>query len=166
MLIVASNNTYEQIATIYKEELARAGIDMTIRRLDWAAFLEPIKSHEFDACMLGWSLSIDPDPYQLWHSSGADKQGSSNHVGFASTEADALIEKFRVTFDKDERIAMLKRFQEIIFEEQPYTFMFMSKALLGVHKRFVNIHFYPTRPPYDLREWYVPAGMARYTEAP
>lgn len=166
MMIVAGNPTYEQIATIYKEELSRAGIDMVIRRLDWSAFLQPIQSHEFDACMLGWSLSIDPDPYQLWHSSGADKQGSSNHVGFKNAEVDELIEEFRVTFDKKMRIKMLRRFQEIIFEEQPYTFMFMSKALMGVHDRIVNIHFYPMRPPYDLREWYVPTGRTRYTEAP
>ncbi|MCB0220990.1 MAG: peptide-binding protein [Chrysiogenetes bacterium] len=166
MLVVAGSNTYEQIATIYKEELARAGIDMVIRRLDWGAFLQPVQSHEFDACMLGWSLSIDPDPYQLWHSSGADKEGSSNLVGFKNAEADKLIEDFRVNFDKDARVAMLKRFQEIIYDEQPYTFLFMSKALMGVHNRIVNIHFYPTRPPYDLREWFVPAGRARYTEAP
>lgn len=165
MLVVAGSNVYEQIATIYKEELERAGIAMGIRKLDWAAFLQPIQNHEFDACMLGWSLGIEPDPYQLWHSSGADKPGSSNFVGFRSEKADRIIEEYRVTFDKDVRIDLLRQFQEIVYEEQPYTFLFIRRAPLAIHHRIVNIHFYPVRPSYDLREWYVPVGEVRYGEA-
>ncbi len=162
LLMTGNNAVGEQIATTYKEELARAGIDMAIRRLEWAAFLERVQQWAFDAAMLGWALSVDPDPYQLWHSSQADIKRSSNFIGFKNSEVDRLLELNRRTFDRTRRIELLREFQRIIFREVPYTFLFSSRALVAVDRRISNIHFYAPAPCYDLREWFVPADLQRY----
>jgi peptide/nickel transport system substrate-binding protein len=156
-----TNNSVEaeQIATIFQEELKRAGIVMTIRQLEWATYLQSVKEHEYDASMLGWSLGIWPDPYQLWHSSQAVKNGS-NTVGFVNEEADRIIEAGRLEFDHEKRIAMYHRFHEIVHEEQPYTFLFCRKALVTVDKRFRNTTVYPLG--MDSEEWWVPAALQRY----
>ncbi len=156
----AGNPVAEAMSTIIKEELAKAGVQMNIRMLDWAAFLKKVQDWDFDACMLGWSLSLDPDPYQLWHSSGADQKGSSNHVGYKNKEVDSIIEEYRESFDKQKRIELLKRFQEILYDEEPYTFLFSQKARVAYNKRIVNLHYYPGGT--DVQEWYVPAGEEHY----
>jgi len=156
----AGNPVAETISTVYREELAKIGVEMTIRQLDWAAFLKKVQEWSFDACMLGWSLDVESDEYQIFHSSGAGQKGSSNHVGFVNAEADQLVERFRVTFERKKRIEMLRRFQEIIQEEQPYTFLFSQKGRVAVNKRIANIRFYAAGP--ERREWYVPAGEERY----
>jgi len=161
-LIVSGSRIAEQIATILKENLKRVGIEMIIRQLEWATFLNRIDNREFDAVILGWSMGIESDPYQLWHSSLANEKNSSNFVSFANKEADKIIEQAREEFDKEKRNALYRKFHRIIYDEQPYTFLFCPKALGAVHKRFQNVKTYKIRPGYDITEWWVPLNLQKY----
>ncbi len=139
----------EKVLTIYQEELKRAGIDMQIRQLEWATMLESVTARTFDAVLMAWTLTPDPDPYQVWHTSQIES--GSNYVGFGDAKSDALIEKARRSFDREERIRLYHRFQEIIHEEQPYTFVFTRESLLAVDKRVKNVKMYPFGP--ETLEW-------------
>jgi peptide/nickel transport system substrate-binding protein len=61
---------------------------------------------------------------------------------------------------------MYWRWQEIVYDEQPYTFLYFARDSTAYHKRFQNVKFYPPDPAYDIREWFVPKGLQRYTPAP
>jgi peptide/nickel transport system substrate-binding protein len=156
---------WEQLATIYKEDLKDIGVDMVIRKFEWAVFLENVQEWKFDACGMGWALTIDPDFYQLWHSSQADIKASSNHVGFKSEEMDNLIELNRREFDKAKRIEYSHRVHQILHEEQPYTFLFNAKKLSGIDKRFHNIITYAPRPAFEFDQWYAPENIQKYSTA-
>jgi len=157
-LISAGSLFAEQLATILQQNLKNVGIVVTIRKLEWAVFIQKVQSHEFDACTLGWSLGWETDPYQLWHSSQADK--GSNFVGFENAEADRLIEEARREFDPVKRRALYHRFHEILHEEQPYTFLFTLEAMVAVDRRFENVNVYPMG--LEPREWWVPLEKQRY----
>jgi peptide/nickel transport system substrate-binding protein len=159
-LIPAGRKLSEQIATILQENLKDIGIRMEIRKLEWAVFIQRIQQHDFDACTLGWSLGWEQDPYQLWHSSQA-KDGS-DFVGFKNAEADRIIEEARREFDAAKRHQMYKRLDEIIHEEQPYTFLFTTEALVAVSRRFQNVNVYPMG--LYPREWWVPENLQRYKD--
>jgi len=152
------NPLAEKVLTIYEEELARVGIDLTIRPMEWASLLERVDKREFDAILMGWSMPPDPDPYQVWHSSQVD--AGSNYVGFVNEECDKIIEAARVSFDRNERIALYKRFQQILYEEQPYLFLLAPKVLAAGDKRIHGIRVYPFG--IDQREWFAPKTMQRY----
>jgi len=159
LLIRASSPETEALATVYQEELKRADIAISIRPLEWATFLESVDSRRFDAVILGWSGPIiEGDPYQVWHSSQAEK--GSNFVGFKHAEADAIMEAARLEFDEPKRIEMYHRFHAILHEEQPYTFLFSTMSLESVAKRFHNVIVY--RGGVDAREWWVPEDLQRY----
>ncbi|NLN93787.1 MAG: hypothetical protein GX130_10840 [Candidatus Hydrogenedens sp.] len=151
------NPVAEKVLTLYKEELARVGIELTIRLMEWASLLERVDKREFDAILMGWSMPPDPDPYQVWHSSQAD--AGSNYVGFINPEADEIVEAARRSFDKEERIRLYKRFQEILHEEQPYLFLLTPKVLAAGDKRLHGIQVYPFG--VDQREWFVPRDLQR-----
>ncbi len=128
----------ERLVSIIKEDFAKAGIDMEIDRFEWAVFLDKIQSRNFDATALGWSdPDFQDDPYQIWHSSQI--QSGSNYIGFSNKEADQIIETARKEFDENKRIKMYHRFHEILYYEQPYTFLYTSPALAVVSKRFTNV---------------------------
>ena len=156
--ITNQNDVAEKILTVYQEELARTGIDLVIRPMEWASLLERVDKREFDAIMMGWSMPPDPDPYQVWHSSQVDT--GSNYVGFVHEEADRMIEAGRTSFDRDERIRLYRRFQEILHEEQPYLFLLAPQVLAVGDKRIHGFRVYPFG--IDQREWFVPAAMQRY----
>jgi len=159
LIIKNDSPEMEQIGTIFQNELKRAGIGMSLRPLEWATFLQQIDARKYDACILGWSMPPDIDPYQVWHSTMAEGTGS-NFVGFSNAEADQIMETARQTFDREERIKLYHRLHEILHEEQPYTFLFCNKSLLAVDKRFHGIVMYPFGP--DSREWWVPEELQRY----
>ncbi|HOM88930.1 MAG TPA: peptide-binding protein, partial [Spirochaetota bacterium] len=120
-----------------KEDFAKVGIQMDINRYEWSVFVNKIDKRDFDAVTLGWSLSWEGDPYQLWHSS--EVKAGSNFCYFINREADEIIEKARKEFDVNKRIALYRRFHEIIHDEQPYTFLYCTPALVAVSKRFTNV---------------------------
>ena len=140
LLIVSNVPEYESLANLIKDEFGKAGILVNINNLEWSAFLQKIERLQFDACILGWQLGLVDDPYQLWHSSQCDEK-ESNHCGFANKEADRIIESARRELDQDKRKKMLERFQQIIHEEQPYTFLFVQKRLVGYNKRIQNVKY-------------------------
>lgn len=156
--ISSGSDFAEKLSTILKEELSKVGIEMTIRPLEWALFTKTLDDRTYDAVTLGWSLPVEADPYQVWHSSQAEE--GSNFVGFVNEEADDLIEEARVTFDKDERMKMYRRFHGIMHEEQPYTFLFISENLVALDKRFENVVVYPLG--LDPTEWWVPEEKRKY----
>lgn len=150
----------EKIATILKEELDKIGIQMQIRKTEWAVFTSRLNERNFDAVTLAWSMGVESDPYQIWSSTQAEK--GSNFVGFKNAEADKLIEEARKEFDKKKRIALYRKFSEIVHDEQPYTFLFCRKSTVAVDRRFSNVIIHPLG--IDPTEWYVPLPLQKYKD--
>jgi peptide/nickel transport system substrate-binding protein len=123
-------------------------------------FHSKIEGRNFDAYTMGWSLGWESDPYQIWHSSQAEK--GSNYVGFINSEADSIIETARMEFDPEKRRKLYHRFHEILHKEQPYTFLYTLESLVAVARRFQNVNIYPMGP-YP-REWWVPISDQKYTD--
>lgn len=162
MLVPSTSSLGEQLTSIIREDLYMIGIEMTIRRLEWSVFINNyIRNHNFDACYLGWVFGMKGDPKQVWHSESASGRGS-NHIVFRNAEADSLIDAARVEFDQEKRVAMYHRFQQILHEEQPYTFLLSSKNLPAYDNRFKGVKWYPFRPGYQFDEWYVPKAEQKY----
>jgi peptide/nickel transport system substrate-binding protein len=157
-LIPAGSETGEKIATILKEELDKVGINMQIRKTEWAVFTQRLNERKYDAVTLAWSMGVESDPYQIWHSSQAEQ--GSNFVGFVNKEADRLIEEARTEFNRDKRIELYRKFARIVNEEQPYTFLFCRKSTVALHKRFKGVEVYPLG--LDQLEWFVPLPLQKY----
>ena len=81
-------------------------------------------------------MGIDPDLYQIWHSSQTHSY-QLNFVGFANKEADDLIVKIRQEYDHEKQAAYCHRLHEIIAGEQPYTFLYVGKWTAILDKRIV-----------------------------
>ncbi|MCI0454983.1 MAG: peptide-binding protein [Candidatus Dadabacteria bacterium] len=159
-LLPSGSVTGEQISTILKEELKKVGIKMNIRRVEWAIFTKQLDERKFDAVTLSWAMGVESDPYQIWNSSQAER--GSNFVGFKNKEADLLMEQARTEFDRKKRIELYKKFAEIIYEEQPYTFLFCRKSTVALQRRFKGVKVHPLG--LDPLEWFVPLPLQKYQE--
>ena len=135
--------SYQKMLPVIREDMKKAGVEMNLLGVEWSVLVQRLEKKQFEACMLGWTGSMNPDPYQLWHSSQAKVNASSNHIGFADPRADALIEKIRNTFDPAERIRYYHAFHKLIYEESPYLFLFSPENLLAIHKRYQNVKVFP-----------------------
>ena len=82
----------------------------------------------------GFSAELD-DPKETWASSSNTPDGG-NRFQFENKAADALIAQIRSEFDETKRNELYKKFQALIYEEQPAVFLFTAKERLALNKRF------------------------------
>jgi peptide/nickel transport system substrate-binding protein len=158
----SGNAVRESVALVLIDELRKHGIAASVRQLDWTIFLNDVKNHHFDAVVLGWAMSTtEPDGYQIWHSSQAANKGS-NAISYKNSRVDQILEEYRREFDEQKRIRLYKEFQEILNEEQPYTFLFASKRVSAVQRRFEGVEVFPDGlRPID---WWVPLARQKYVD--
>lgn len=157
------NETRQKCAEIIQRQLKEIGITVKIRVLEWSAFVTDfINKRRFDSVILGWTIPLDPDAYDVWHSSKTAPE-ELNFISYKNPEADEMLEKGRSTFDQKERKKYYDRFQEILAEDQPYTFLYVPEALIIIHKRFRGIQPAPIGLEYNFTKWYVPKDEQKYT---
>jgi peptide/nickel transport system substrate-binding protein len=150
------NDVRLKTAQIIQQRLKKVGIDVRIRVVEWASLLSQfIDKGNFEALVMGWTISPDPDLYDVWHSSKTGPK-ELNFVGYKNAEVDRLIEQGRSTFDQEKRKQAYYRIQEIMVEDQPYSFLYVPEALPTVNSRFRGIEPAPAGISYNLTKWYVP----------
>lgn len=160
------NDLRVRTAEIIQRRLREVGITVKLRTVEWAAFIkEFIDKGRFEAVLLGWTTGQDPDLYDIWHSSKT-KPGELNFIHYHNPEVDRLLEEGRHTFDREKRRQAYYRLQEIMAEDQPYTFLFVPNSLPAVHKRFRGIKPAPAGINYNFPKWYVPKEEQKYTISP
>ncbi len=133
----SGNDLRKAILAIAQDAWRQIGIDVRTDLLEWSVFLqERVDKADFDALILGWSMGIEPDLYQIWHSSQT-RPHQLNFVGFKNKEADELIIKIRQEYDREKQVKYCHILHEIIAREQPYTFLYVSKWTAVLDKRIV-----------------------------
>lgn len=158
-LIIPSGSTQiRKWAAIIEQDMIKAKIKVDIKPIEWSVYTQLLEQRDFDVCSLAWSGGVEGDPYQIWHGSGANRLGSSNHVAYASEEADRLIEEGRRTLDKEKRYEIYRRLHEVIAEDQPYTFLVAGTAVTAQTKSLHNAIVYKGGQMDPLLEW-IPKTM-------
>lgn len=132
------NPLRKAILAIAQDAWKKIGVQVETDLLEWSVFIQKrVNQLDFDALILGWSMGIDPDLFQIWHSSQTGPY-QLNFVGFANPEADDLILKIRQSYDHEHQVALCHRLHEIIAAEQPYTFLYISRWTALLDKRIVR----------------------------
>ena len=158
-----NNPVRRQTLLVIIDALKKVGIQADLQDLEWSVFLDKLKKHEYDATLGAWQMSVTPpDPYQLWHSSQIEGEGS-NYISFRNAESDKILEEYRQEFDENKRIELIKRWQKLIYDEQPYTFLWSPKSRYVYNKRFKNARFYNRGGSPIVSEWWVPKGSQKYS---
>lgn len=155
------NEVRAKCAEIIQRRLADVGIVVKIRVIEWAAFVNDfINKRKFDATILGWTIPMDPDIYDVWHSSKTGPE-ELNFVSYRNREVDDLLEKGRSTFDQQARKQCYDRIQEILAEDQPYSFLYVPDALPIIEARFRGVELAPLGIGHNFIKWYVPKAEQR-----
>ena len=133
----SGNDIRKAILAIAQDAWKKIGIDVRTDLLEWSVFIqERVNKLDFDALVLGWSMGIEPDLYQIWHSSQTGPQ-QLNFVGFKNKEADELIIKIRQEYNHAKQVQYCHQLHKIIAYEQPYTFLYVGKWTAILDKRIV-----------------------------
>ncbi|MFT4580111.1 MAG: ABC-type transport system substrate-binding protein [Nitrospinales bacterium] len=135
----SGNAIRKNILTIVQESWRKIGVKCNTQLFEWAVFLKDfVNELKYDALVLGWSMGIDPDLYQIWHSSQAGPK-QLNFVGYKNAEADRLITRIRKEYDRSKQVKMAKELHRIIARDQPYTFLYVAKSTQVLDKKIAMV---------------------------
>ncbi len=158
------NLNREQTATIIQSQLKTIGMDVQIRIIAWTSLLsEFINKRKFEALIMGWSLAVDPDLYDIWHSSKTG-EFEFNVVSYANPDVDRLLLEGRKTFDSKKRIEIYRQVHQLISADLPYVFLYVPDSLVAMHRRVLNIKPEKAGIGYNFIKWYVPKEFQKYPE--
>ncbi len=153
--LVSPNNVGARLqAQRLQENLKRLGIQLDIVSREWTEMLERVYARDFDAVGLSWVNDVEGDYEQVWHSSGANEQGS-NHSGLSDPEVDALVEAVQVEPDPARRAELSRRLQRRVHDLQPVMFGITQPKRFAVSKRLRNFRTYCIDPQYRIRDWWI-----------
>jgi len=161
LLIVEGDDIFRKCALLVQQQLLEIGIRMKIKPLSFSVMYEKfLSTKEFDAFLLP-IVSNDPDTnYAWWHSSQIN--GGFNVFSYKNEKVDELLDKGRITLDREEREKIYHRFQREIHDDPPGVFLFWRDDLIGIHKRFRGVRLSPAGILSNINEWYVPKGEQKY----
>lgn len=142
-----------------QDDLKDIGIKVTPRLLEWTVYVDEIFGGNYEACIAGWSARMSPDPTAVFHSNSTDQ---FNFVSYANPRVDELIERGRVEFDRQKAQEIWYEFQELVYDDQPYTFLFWIDRIVAIHKRFRDVNPAPISAFYQLESWWVAEGDRKH----
>jgi peptide/nickel transport system substrate-binding protein len=151
------NPTREAIAILAQQYYLAVGVAAEVELMWWGNFLENTFTHDFDVVIFSWPLALDPDGWELWHSSESVLDSGFNFVSYHNPRVDELLlQGLRVPkCEKARRAAIYGEIATILAEDQPYTFLFAPYNLIAVNERvggvapspFAGLH-------WNLADWY------------
>jgi ABC-type transport system substrate-binding protein len=134
--LVFPSPTSEAIGTLVSEWAGEVGVEIEVVVQDFRALYGELNKGNFAMAIMGQGFDPNPDEFtQVWASTSVPPSGT-NRGGFSDAEADRLIKKIATTIDPEQRDPLYRRFQEIVYENQPMIFLFSPVDRVVVSRRF------------------------------
>lgn len=148
----AGNQLRADVTVILQDQLRQVGIKVNIETVEWTTMMGELRAKKFDAYIGGWSTSFNVDLTPIFHSS-SDKM--FNFISYSNPKVDQLIEIGREEMNRQKAADIWKETQRLIYQDQPYTFLFWIDKVVAVSNKFQNVTPIPLSAVYNLEKWYL-----------
>jgi len=138
-------------STIIKNNLASIGIEMKIVNLEMGSFIDHLYEKKMDAWMAAWYIPIPVELKSYWYSDL--EMTPLNFVSYQNKQADDIINELEQKISDKRKKDLYFKFQEIIHNDQPVTFLYWIPNITVYNKRIKNIHITPLGSITHCWEW-------------
>jgi peptide/nickel transport system substrate-binding protein len=158
-MLVRNDPERVRICELMKFNLEQIGVKCNIRPMEATALLQRLLDLEFEAEFGGWGSGSDPDTSEnVWATKYIPKKGR-NFLQYSNPEVDRLFEAGRKEFNREKRGAIYAKICEIIYRDQPCTFLYWRNSFWGFNKELRGYMFSPRNPfhysPGFMSIWHV-----------
>jgi peptide/nickel transport system substrate-binding protein len=138
LLVISGSAPSRAQAQIFQDALARIGVKLEIKPLDEAAFFDQVLQRNYQSAFVLWVNEPDPDPSDLFHSKHATPNGM-NITGYASDEADQLMDEAARELDPTRRIDLYHQLHDVLARDQPFLWTVQVAEKWAVNRRVKNV---------------------------
>jgi peptide/nickel transport system substrate-binding protein len=140
-------------ATIVQQNLREIGIECRLKFDESLIFNKNQNEFRYDAALSGMAAETLPFQLVIWGSDFARRPFNSS--AFQNKELDTIIAELSSPLPKERSVALWKRYQKILHEEQPRSFLYYYDELEGVSNRLKNTNINLISTLYNAGEWSV-----------
>ena len=153
---------FERIVLPFKDNLAKLGIDVSVRTIDSAQYQNRLDGFDFDMIVSTFSQSLSPGNEQrnFWGSDAAKTNGSRNIIGISNEVIDSLIEKVISAKDREDLIMTTRALDRVLLWNH---YVIPQWHISAYRTLYWDIFDKPSvRPKYSLgtNTWWVVADKA------
>ena len=135
------NTEFLQFADIYQAQLAEIGVDLQIETYD--VLDETMESGSFDIAGLNYAMA--PTGSETYFTNMVFLPGASNNYnGYDNAKVDEISETLKTTYDKEERISMMKEMEQEILNDGAYAFFANQQLICVYNKKVTGFEINPT----------------------
>lgn len=128
------NKRREYVATMVQKSLKDVGIKVNLQSVEPVVLYQNIEDKLYDAFIAGFSVGLAIDPASRW----GDINKPFNTVSFQHRRITELLKLGLHVKREREAGPFWKEIQSILHQEQPCTFMYWVKDIVGVNRRLKN----------------------------
>jgi peptide/nickel transport system substrate-binding protein len=131
-----------EICTLLQQSLERIGVRVNVKPTEFTVLQQLLLEKKFDASFGGWGAGADPDTSSnIWVTGEGRNFGS-----YSNPEVDRLFVEGRTEVDRAKRAEKYARIQELLWEDQPYTWLYWRNSFHGFSKDVRGYVFSPRGP--------------------
>lgn len=129
-LLTSQRKLGQDLALVFQESAAKAGIAIRIRPVDNPTLLTEVSKHQFDMANLAGRFAPGPDELFIsWHTAAVES--GSNFSGFGDQASDSLIIAIQENADPGEKARQYREFQQMVYDRQPVIFLVAPKERIA-----------------------------------
>lgn len=131
------------ICNLLRTNLEEIGITCNVRPLEATVLSDALMTHKYQANFGGWGTGADPSTIKnIWET---NEGRNFNH--YSNKEVDRLLKEAEMEFDPAKQAKLYGEIHNLIYEDQPCTFLYYQSAMYGFNKRLRGYRMSP-RGPY------------------
>jgi len=153
------NDMRQDIAEIMQAQLSQVGVEVTPMVVEWGTLLDQIGQtpRDFDGVVMGWIVEYKLDDTDLFHSDNISETYAWS--GTQRPDIDRFLEELPLVVDREEAKPIWSEYQELLVDEQPYTFFFFDDRLDGINKRLRGVEMDARGEWLNIKDWWIPADQ-------
>jgi len=154
--ILLVNPSLERILQPYRDNLARIGVEASLRTVDRAQYKQRIDGFDYDMVLMTLPQTLSPglEQWQYFHSSQVHVRGSKNYAGISHPVVDALLDKLLAAQTRNQQVAATRALDRVLLSQH-----YSIPNWYSDHHRVAwrNRFDHPSTPPYTLglRAWWL-----------
>ncbi|MEM7246430.1 MAG: peptide-binding protein [Acidobacteriota bacterium] len=163
LLTNTGNQRRAKASIIIQANLKAVGVEAQLQSVESNNFFERLRKKDYEAALAGWSAGLFVDPTELWHSDTPDHTYEFNFTSYSNPRADELIERGMATPDLEAVAPIWQELQEVIYDDQPYTFLYWRDEVVGLHQRVRDPQINILSTFKGLNDWWVPSSEVKFS---
>lgn len=151
LFIPSGNPLREYASTIIKNNLKAVGIEMRVEKLELGAFIDNVIEKKIDAWMASWYIQVPLELKSYWYSDL--EKTPLNFSCYRNNDADRIMEKIEASMPSEEKINLIKKFQGLIYADQPAAFLYWTDNIIVHNRKMIDLTIDPLGAIQKIWEW-------------